>query len=115
LLCQIIAYLLALCRYGLYDYWLVKLFPETLSTSGFSVTNCIVYPNPTTDLINISFGEQQEKVTATLTTLLGQVVSRETYSGIQNTSYPITGANGIYFLTLENESHQKNTIKIMKN
>jgi hypothetical protein len=101
--------------YGSNDYWLVKLFPETLGTASSSITNCNIYPNPTTGLINISFGEQQEKVIATLTTVLGQVVSSETYSGIQNTSYPITGANGIYFLTLENESHQKNTMKIVKN
>ena len=101
--------------YGLYDYWLVKFFPETLGTVGFSETDLYVYPNPTTGLINISFGEQQEKVTATLTTLLGQVVSSETYSGIQNISYPISEASGIYFLTLENENQQKKTIKIVKN
>jgi hypothetical protein len=97
------------------DYWIVKLEAENLSTNDNSFSTIQVYPNPTTGLVTINFGEQQEIVIATLRNVLGQVVSSETFYSIQNTTYPITGANGIYFLNLENESHQKRTIKIIKN
>lgn len=36
-----------------YDYWVIKLFPETLSNTKIENANCIIYPNPAKKLLNL--------------------------------------------------------------
>jgi hypothetical protein len=41
-------------NYGYYDFWIVKLSSENLSTSSFNKHNFTIYPNPTQSQINFS-------------------------------------------------------------
>jgi hypothetical protein len=96
------------------DFWVVKLEPENLTTSQNVLNDIQIYPNPTSNYFYINFGQTQEKVTVSLTNILGQKVSSKTYSQIENTIYEINGEAGIYLLTIENENGEKKTIKIIK-
>jgi Secretion system C-terminal sorting domain len=100
---------------GTVQIWLLKLAPENLQNQAFANINFQVYPNPTTGIININFGKLQQKVTLTLENILGQKVSSKTFSQIENTTYEIEGSSGFYFLSIENENHEKKTFKIFKN
>lgn len=99
---------------GLSDYWMVKLNPENLTTSQNTINNLQVYPNPTTGIVTINFGQTQETVTLTLTNVLGRTVSSKKLNQLENANYYITGSSGIYFLTIESEKGEKITIKVIK-
>jgi hypothetical protein len=99
---------------GLSDYWMVKLNPENLTTSQNTINNLQVFPNPTTGIVTINFGQIQETVTLTLTNVLGQTVSSKKLHQLENANYYITGSSGIYFITIESEKGAKTTIKVIK-
>lgn len=103
--------------------WQVTYMGQTV-THNFNVTGALgigeenfnttsVYPNPFKNRITIASKTTVQK--ATITDVLGKTVLIET-----NTSEGITEINletlskGIYFLTLEGDSKQKKTIKLIK-
>lgn len=85
-----------------------------LATTTFKEVNYIVFPNPTKDFVTINFGSNQENVTITLLTVLGQEVSSKTYNQISATTYPIMEDKGLYFLEIENNKYEKKIIKVLK-
>jgi Secretion system C-terminal sorting domain len=99
---------------GGYDYWIVKLTPDNLSTNENTLNDIQVYPNPTSGSININLGQVQTNFIVTVNNTLGQTISSKSYNNIENTNYTITGEAGIYFLTIENEKGEKKTIKVIK-
>lgn len=101
---------------GLGDFWIVKLAPENLSVNQeISLTETLIYPNPTTSDVNIKFKQYQEKVTINIVNILGQNVFKKHFSQIDTINCEINGASGIYFLTIENQQNEKKTYKIIKN
>jgi hypothetical protein len=101
-------------NYGISNFWVLKLSPENLSNHGFDFQTISLYPNPTTGIVNINLGQTQQKITLTLTNILGQLVSTKTYSQIENVTYEINGEAGMYLLTIVNEMGEKKTIKVIK-
>ncbi len=96
------------------DYWLVKLAPENLSTTGFTTSNVQVYPNPTTKMVSINFPQQFKKLAVTVVTILGQIVHEQTFTNLSKINLDINGAKGIYFVNVVNENNEKLVFKVIK-
>jgi len=81
---------------GSFDYWIIKLAPETVPTEEAPTTHTSVtiYPNPTADVL---FVRSEATTTLSLRSAFGQILSTQTIHGqgeIDLSRYP----NGIYFL-----------------
>ncbi|NEN24628.1 T9SS type A sorting domain-containing protein [Cryomorpha ignava] len=72
-----------------------------------------VYPNPSTDIFNITFEKPIHDVVLTITDTQGKVVSSKQIQKARNTSIEINEAPGIYLLTIRSDEGQK-TIKLNK-
>jgi Secretion system C-terminal sorting domain len=81
---------------------------------GFENNKFKLFPNPTIGSLNIKFNEQQQNISMTITNVLGQVVASKKYAVVQQITQEIIGENGIYFVIIENENHQRKTVKIVK-
>ena len=79
--------------------------------NNFNATS--IYPNPFKDIISISSNSIVQK--ATITDVLGKtfLVINNTADGIKEINLEAL-SNGMYFLTLEGDSNQKKTIKLIK-
>ena len=83
----------------------------TVSTKepDISISDIKVYPNPTTDLLNIKVNHTKEKqLKVSLLDSYGKEIFNERYSGISNTIGINTKAisRGIYFLTIMNSDNK---------
>jgi len=82
--------------WGDYDYWVIKLAPETVPTAEAPTTpaKLTIYPNPTSDILLV---RSETATTLCLHNTIGQILSTQTIQGqgeIDLSPYP----NGIYFL-----------------
>jgi hypothetical protein len=89
----------------------------TLSNQSFdSLSGVLIYPNPTTNELNISLNGDFETATSyTIYNSLGQKISNKKVDSqsdlkINTSNY----SNGIYFITIERDGDSK-TIKFIKN
>ena len=89
----------------------------TLSNQSFdSLSGVLIYPNPTTNELNISLNSDFETATSyTIYNSLGQKISNKKVDSesdlkINTSNY----SNGIYFITIERDGDSK-TIKFIKN
>lgn len=89
----------------------------TLSTQSFDLLSGVsIYPNPTTNELNISLNGDFETATSyTIYNSLGQKISNKKVGSqadlkINTSSY----SNGVYFITIERDGNSK-TIKFIKN
>jgi hypothetical protein len=73
----------------------------------------ITYPNPTTGKVCLEFEETVNELEVTLTDVKGNVISTETHHALSEMAIELTGANGIYFLTLQTQTG-KSTLKLLK-
>lgn len=97
------------------DYWILKLNPEQLSLPQHAFAEVSVYPNPTAGQVTLSFGGFQEKVTVGLTNILGQRVCQRDYEHVSEVrDFPVTGAQGIYLLSVKNAAGEQAVFKIIK-
>ncbi len=81
---------------GKYDYWIIKLAPETVPTgeAPIATVGITLYPNPTADFL---FVTSETATTLCLHNSIGQILTTQTIQGqgqIDLSRYP----NGIYFL-----------------
>jgi len=81
---------------GNFDYWVIKLAPETVPTgeAPTASTGVTIYPNPTSDVLFVS---SETTTTLCLHNTFGQILTTQTIQGqgeIDLSRYP----NGIYFL-----------------
>ncbi len=86
----------------------------TLSVGEEDFNSTSIYPNPIKNLVTISSNSVVEK--ATITDMLGKtinVINSNSVEGIKELNLE-TLSNGMYFLTLEGDSNQKKTIKLIK-
>jgi hypothetical protein len=89
---------------------------STLSINQNDTNDIVkVFPNPTTGIININFGQMLDQATLKLTNVLGQVVSSKTFSNLESTTFEIKETNGIYFLEIESQNNERKIFKIIKN
>jgi len=81
---------------GIYDFWVIKLAPETVPTeeAPTALGSLTIYPNPTNDVL---FLRSEAATTLCLHNAFGQILSKQTIQGqgkIDLLPYP----NGIYYL-----------------
>lgn len=83
-------------NHGNYDYWIVKLSQDSLSNSTFTNLNLLLYPNPSTSLLNIQTPNDLIIDKIIITDLSGKVILEQTKktNKINTESLP----NGIYLL-----------------
>jgi hypothetical protein len=69
-----------------------------------------VYPNPTRDLINISFGSMQYKTALVkITDISGKLISSDTYNNLSTATIDVSGnPKGIYWLNLSIDGQKVN-------
>ena len=82
-------------NHGETDFWVVKLFPETLSNPVSRQNVLSIYPNPTNSLLNIQFESNIIIDKITITDLSGKTIvvqSQNNQINIENLS------SGIYFI-----------------
>lgn len=98
---------------GQSDYWVLKLENNSLSFTNPILSSLKIYPNPTTELVNIKLSTNFTGM-ITQTDILGKEVKSLTISDSKEASFRLEGLNGIYFLTLTTISGEKESIKIIK-
>ena len=91
-----------------------------INASVFDKTNIEVYPNPTSDIINLKLDLDKESLlTAKIYTVTGAIVSEifeNKYFSAGKQNYRIQAIdlpNGIYMLNIENNEHQRKLIKLI--
>ena len=101
---------------GINDYWIIKLEPDNLSNLESELLNQVtVYPNPTHNNVTINYNSSLEKASISIYNILGQLISKTNLNQIFENKVPIEGQNGVYFIEIETENHQKKVFKIVKN
>ncbi len=70
-----------------------------------------VFPNPTTDFVNISLTGVNSGYSVNLYSITGQVVKRETYTGQENRLQVSDLTNGIYLLEVIDENTNTRTVR----
>lgn len=73
-----------------------------------------VFPNPTTDKLQVHLDQIYSWVTLEISTLTGQILSRETYSHANLITANLKGSKGIYLLTLSTTDGLATTVKVVK-
>lgn len=86
---------------------------QTLSVDENELQTVSVYPNPTKDIINISSNSLISK--ARLVDIHGKTIKtvKDVFEGIKKVNLEDV-SNGMYFLTVESDTNQKKTFKIIK-
>ncbi len=89
---------------------------ETLATEEIktSNTNFSVFPNPSTDLINIELTTNTGNATITISNILGEAVKTTTMTGANSQLSIESLINGVYFITVET-ANERITKSIVKN
>jgi hypothetical protein len=91
----------------------------SIQETDAAVLDLSVFPNPTSDLVNIRINHSSIKqVVLSITDLQGKEVYKGSYAGISNTIGINTAAYvpGTYVLTVKNNNNQVlGTYKIIKN
>lgn len=72
-----------------------------------------VYPNPTTEMVNVAFDQSVDNVELEITDMQGKMVSRQMFGTFLNTSIKMPDPVGIYFLTIKTEEGY-NTLKLIR-
>jgi len=93
------------------DYWIVKLFPDTITGIADSPLErgkgCVAFPNPATDKVTVSYhGFENSLISLKLFDLLGQEILFKQFQTTSNpqTTLDISAINsGVYLLNLTNE------------
>ncbi len=71
------------------------------------------YPNPSSGLLNIDFGQQQKEVEIRIQNSLGQIVINEAFKNMQVANLNLNLPSGLYFLVAEGDSGQKTVKKLV--
>ncbi len=98
-------------NFGIYDMWMVKLSPEWLSNETFEHVSLDVFPNPTTNLLNLQTVDNFFIDTVKVTDIAGKTVMSQSENTNQIKTQDLS--QGIYFLqaTSKNKTYQTKFIK----
>lgn len=78
------------------DYWVVKLAPENLSTEAFDNTKITFYPNPTSNLLNVQFSNENPLDKIIIKDITGKTILEESKNTTQVNTESLTP--GIYLI-----------------
>ncbi|SEH53728.1 Por secretion system C-terminal sorting domain-containing protein [Paenimyroides aquimaris] len=100
---------------GKYDFFVAKLAASVCGTSvsneEFNKLNVNVYPNPTTDIVNIETAETLQSYE--VYNVLGQQIQKGNFNG--NTQINLHGATaGTYFIKVTTTQGSADTVKVVK-
>ena len=89
---------------------------ESLGTNEIKVSNAdfSIYPNPTTNLVNINLANNNDIATITISNILGEAVKTTTMTGVNSQLSIESLINGVYFITVET-TNNRITKSIVKN
>ena len=89
---------------------------ENLATEELKVSNTdfSIYPNPTTNLVNINLANNNDVATITISNILGEAVKTTTITGVNSQLSIESLINGVYFITVETTKNRI-TKSIVKN
>jgi len=94
---------------------IVRDYDLDLGLNPTEVNDMIIYPNPTTGLINIKLNNtNNEIVTVTVKNVLGQIVINQTFKSTDLININLEGANGVYFVTVELNNSETVNFKVLK-
>lgn len=99
---------------GLWDIFVQKMSqtPNKIDEPETDV-NVAVSPNPSAGTVLVALPQATRNVVLELTDIQGKVISKQTYGTLSSTSIELTGAKGIYFLTVKTPQGQSK-IKLVK-
>ncbi len=83
--------------------------------NSFENSSIKVFPNPTTNLINIDFGNIQENSLINMKNILGQTILTKKIFNVDKTNLEINEPNGVYLIEVINDKLEKQVFKIVKN
>lgn len=98
---------------GQSDYWVLKLESNSLTFSNPILAGYKVFPNPTTELVNINF-DKEFLGTIIQTDALGKEIKQVNFSDVKNVAFHLFGEDGVYYLTFLTQSGEKESCKIIK-
>jgi hypothetical protein len=86
----------------------------TASIAALAITGLNIYPNPTTNVLNVAF-DSKSAATVELVNVAGQVIDTKTYTGVVKTSFNTANLNaGVYFVNIK-VAEGTFTTKVVKN
>ncbi len=91
--------------YGIPDF--SAALSNGLFVEDFTKNYFVAYPNPTTDLISVSFPESFNKGTVVFYSILGKKVLEGTISSPSDTFSLKSLSNGMYFYKIESDAFSK--------
>ncbi len=72
-----------------------------------------VYPNPVSDIVQVTIGHNLKNVELFMTDAFGRIVFRRHYENLSHTKIEMPESSGIYFLSIKTKDWQK-TNKLLK-
>jgi len=97
---------------GYFDYWIVKLSPETIATGGQSTLPLKLFPNPSTGIVTLQLPFEAALFQVQIIDLQGLIVLNQTGS---NTTFDLAPfPKGNYLITARSESGQMWVGKVQK-
>jgi hypothetical protein len=91
---------------------------QTINSVGIDemdASNIEVYPNPTSDKVQIILGKGYQNTSVKLLNALGQAILHKTYTSTNEITFEIEGAPGVYFLEIETAEQVLERIRVIKN
>jgi hypothetical protein len=98
-----------------YDVWMFKSGTTTDIENKFFKANISLYPNPTHGEIWIDLHQSFSHLSVIVRNILGSVVSISNYQDVSKINLNLHGECGLYFVELQNNDGNINTLKILKN
>lgn len=97
------------------DAYILKLSQPITTINEFLVINSLVaYPIPTSDIVNISFGDVVNHASFTVRDVLGNVISTQENYKLSVAKLELIGAKGLYFIDINADGIHR-TLKVVKN
>ena len=96
---------------SIYDFWIVKLSAQALSTSGFNQNHISIFPNPTKELLNVNLNNDLPIDKIMILDCTGKILAKQ----IANTNQIDTEqlSSGMYILEVDTAG-QKFQTKFIK-
>lgn len=93
----------------------VSISDQSLSTDEFTLTGITSFPNPTTEQITISLGQNAQNVQLTIYDALGAIVQQENQLNTSSIEANVSNlTSGVYFSVIETENGKGN-LRFIKN
>jgi len=77
-------------------------------------SNIKIYPNPTSEQLNIDLDRRYEHVNVTILNNLGQIISNKMFYSKQNIDMKLEGDAGLYFMEITLENKASKVLKVLK-